>query len=38
VSIVYYFRTGMQDCGSPAEEQERAKQSRGALEIEGEGE
>jgi hypothetical protein len=31
ISVVFYFRTGMLDCLSPAEERERAKNLRGAL-------
>jgi hypothetical protein len=33
VSVVYYYRTKMQECLSPAEELERAKQLRGSLDL-----
>lgn len=33
VGIVYYYRTKMQECLSPAEELERAKQLRGGLDL-----
>lgn len=32
ISVVYYYRADMIECGSAAEEQERAKHARGALE------
>jgi hypothetical protein len=33
VSVVYYYRTKMQECLSPAEELERAKQLRASLDL-----